>query len=132
MRKTCMLWSSLLVFAALMVVSVHRDALAADFRPLIGYWQRTDGGYVIEIRKVAPDGTVEAGYYNPRPINVAQARASLFKGYIKVEVELSDRGYPGSTYTLLYDAERDALMGLYYQAVQKQNFDVMFMRATLQ
>ena len=132
MRKKCILWFSLLVFTAIVVVPAHRDALAADFRPLIGYWQRTDGGYVIEIRKVAPDGTMEAGYYNPRPINVSQARASLFKGYIKVEVELRDRGYPGSTYTLLYDAERDALMGLYYQAVQKQNFDVVFMRVTPQ
>jgi hypothetical protein len=41
-------------------------------------------------------------------------------------------GYPGSKYTLLYDPERDALMGLYYQAVQKQSFDVMFIRMTKQ
>ena len=105
---------------------------AADFRPLISRWQRTDGGYVFEIRRVAPDGTMEAGYYNPRSINVSQANASILKGYIKVEVELQDIGYPGSTYTLLYDPERDALMGLYYQAVQKQTFDVMFIRMTKQ
>ena len=29
---------------------------AADFEPLIGRWQRTDGGYVLEIRRVAEDG----------------------------------------------------------------------------
>ena len=132
MKHSRIAWWSLLVIPVLSVALAGSGAWAADFRPLIGYWQRTDGGYVIEIRQVAPDGTVEAGYYNPQPINVSQARASLFKGYLKVEVELRDSGYPGSTYTLLYDAERDALMGLYYQAVQKQNFDVVFMRVTPQ
>jgi hypothetical protein len=101
---------------------------AADFRPLVGRWQRTDGGYVIDIRRVAPDGSMQARYYNPRPINVARARASMVKEYLKVEVELRDTGYPGSTYTLLYDPDKDALLGFYYQAVQQQNFDVVFVR----
>lgn len=42
------------------------------------------------------------------------------------EVELRDTGYPGSTYTLLYDPDKDALLGLYYQAVQRRNFEVVF------
>ena len=46
----------------------------------------------------------------------------------KVEIELRDTGYPGSSYTLLYDPDKDALLGFYYQAVQKQNFDVVFVR----
>jgi hypothetical protein len=40
-------------------------AFAADYRPLVGRWQRTDGGYVIDIRRVEPDGAMEANYYNP-------------------------------------------------------------------
>jgi hypothetical protein len=103
-------------------------ASAIDYRPLIGRWQRTDGGYVIDIRKVAPDGSMRAGYFNPRPINVSMAKASTFKDHIKVDIELRDTGYPGSTYTLLYDPDKDALLGFYYQAVQKQNFDVVFVR----
>lgn len=103
-------------------------ASAADYRPLIGRWQRTDGGYVIEIRRVGQNGTMEAAYFNPRPINVSRAAASVFKGHIKVEVELRDAGYPGSAYTLLYDPDKDALLGYYYQAVQRQNFDVVFVR----
>ena len=105
---------------------------AADFHPLIGRWQRTDGGYVIDIRQVAPDGKMQARYYNPRAINVSRANASILKGYMKIEVELQDIGYPGSTYTLLYDPKNDALVGLYYQATQKQTFDVMFTRMTKQ
>ena len=104
------------------------SASAPDYRQLVGRWQRTDGGYMIEIRRVAPDGGMEAGYFNPRPIHVSMARASMFKGHIKVEMELRDAGYPGSTYTLLYDPDRDALLGFYFQAVQQQNFDVVFVR----
>ena len=115
------------MLSAFMIASA---ASAADFSPIMGRWQRTDGGYVIEIQRVAPDGTMEAGYFNPRPINVSKANASIFKGAIKVQMELQDVGYPGSTYTLLYYPERDALLGLYYQAVQKQTFDVMFIRRT--
>ncbi|MBC2711782.1 MAG: hypothetical protein HGJ94_12585 [Desulfosarcina sp.] len=71
---------------------------------------------------------MQAGYFNPRPINVSRAEASIFKEHIKVEVELRDTGYPGSTYTLLYDPNKDALLGYYYQVVQRQNFDVIFVR----
>jgi hypothetical protein len=113
---------------ALLLLSTMGAASAADYRPLVGRWQRTDGGYVIEIRRVATDGAMEAGYFNPRPINVSRANASIFKEHIKVDVELRDTGYPGSTYTLLYDPDKDALLGFYYQAVQKQNFDVVFVR----
>ena len=121
--------AAIIVLMVVLSVSLIADTtFAVDFRSLIGRWQRTDGGYVIDIRQVAPDGSMAAGYYNPRPINVSQASASLFKGYVKVEVELRDTGYPGSTYTLLYDPNRDALVGLYYQAVQQQNFDVVFVR----
>ena len=116
------------VLLALFLLATIDAAFAADYRPLIGRWQRSDGGYVIEIRRVETDGAMEAAYFNPRPINVSQANASIFKEHIKVDVELRDAGYPGSTYTLLYDPDKDALLGFYYQAVQKQNFDVIFVR----
>jgi len=101
---------------------------ADDFQTLIGRWQRPDGGYVMEIRSIAPDGKMLGGYFNPRPINVSQAQASLQKGYIKVEVELRDTGYPGSRYTLIYDQPNDRLIGWYYHAVSGQNFEVVFVR----
>ena len=101
---------------------------ADDFQLLMGRWQRTDGGYVIEIRSIAPDGTIKAGYFNPRPINVENAQASMHKEQIKVEVKLRDVGYPGSAYTLVYLPEKDALLGSYFQAVSRQYFDVLFVR----
>jgi len=103
-------------------------ACAADFQPLTGRWQRTDGGYVIEIGRIDADGKIAAGYFNPSPINVSWAQDSMQKSYIKVEVELRDTGYPGSRYTLIYDQPKDRLIGFYYHAVSGQNFDVVFVR----
>ena len=99
-----------------------------DFRVLIGEWIRPDGGYVIQVWGVNPDGSVDAGYFNPNDINVAKANVSKWKGLIKLFIKLQDKGYPGSTYTLYYYAEKDALAGYYYQAVMEQTFKVFFLR----
>ncbi|MDH3344468.1 MAG: hypothetical protein OEL58_04445 [Desulfobacteraceae bacterium] len=101
---------------------------ADDFQPLMGRWQRTDGSYVIEIRSIATDGKIAAGYFNPRPIHVEKAQASMDKDHIKVEMTLRDVGYPGSAYTLVYASEKDALLGYYFHAVSRQYFDVLFVR----
>jgi len=119
----------LMMLRTLFLAAVPAMVFAADdFQPLVGRWQRTDGGYVIEIRSIAPDGKISAGYFNPRPINVENAQASMHKKQIKVEVKLRDVGYPGSAYTLIYVPEKDALLGSYFQAVSRQYFDVLFVR----
>jgi hypothetical protein len=93
-----------------------------------GRWQRADGDYIIEIRSVAADGSLEAGYYNPAPIHVSRARLTMADGVPRVFVELRDVNYPGSTYTLTYEPASDQLAGVYFQAVQQQTFDVVFER----
>jgi hypothetical protein len=108
--------------------SVIDMAYAADFQPLMGRWQRTDAGYVIDISRIDADGKITGGYFNPRPINVSRAQASMHKNYLRVEVELRDQGYPGSAYTLVYDQSKDRFIGFYYHAVSGQNFDVVFVR----
>ena len=126
MRATRLIGIGLLT---LFLAAVPAMVFAADdFKPLIGRWQRTDGGYVIEIRSIAPDGKMAARYFNPSPIHVSRAEASKDKEHIKVEVELRDIGYPGSNYTLVYVPEKDALLGYYYHAVSRQYFDVLFVR----
>ena len=112
----------------LLWASAINPVCGADFRPLVGRWQRTDGGYVIEVRSIEPDGKIKAGYFNPRPINVSRAQAAMYKDHIKVEVELRDVGYPGSTYTLIYSPDKVSLFGYYYHAASGQRFDVLFVR----
>jgi hypothetical protein len=98
------------------------------FDRLIGSWVRPDGGYVIEISKIYPDGKVDAAYFNPRPIHVSRSNVSEKDGIIELFIELQGKGYPGSTYTLKYNPEYDAMVGIYFQAVIQQPFDVVFQR----
>lgn len=100
----------------------------SDFEKLVGRWRRPDGGYVIEIRGVRANGEIDAGYFNPRPINVSQAEASHKGNAVKVFIELYDKMYPGSTYDLTYDLQHDVLRGTYFQAALGQAFDVIFVR----
>ena len=100
----------------------------ADFSGLVGEWTRSDGGYVIHVRDVRPDWSVDAVYFNPNEINIAEANVSEWKGMGKLFIKLQDEGYPGSTYTLYYYADKDALAGFYYQAAMQQTFEVVFTR----
>ncbi len=100
----------------------------SDFNDLIGHWLRPDGGYVLVINAVDDKGNLDAGYFNPNNINVAKAKASIEEDQIKIYIEMQDVGYPGSNYTLIYDKENDRLVGVYYHAVLKQEFDIYFLR----
>jgi len=100
-----------------------------DFGGLLGKWIRPDGGYIISVQSVDPDGRVDAGYFNPRPINVSRAQASPEGQTVKLFIELQAAGYPGSTYDLVYDPSNDALVGVYFQAAMQQRFEVMFVRS---
>ena len=72
--------------------------------------------------------TAAAMYLNPRPITVARADSTRDGSTFKVLVELRAPGYPGSTYTLTYDPQRDRLAGVYFQAAMGQSFEVVFLR----
>ena len=104
------------------------QALGPDPSGLNGKWQRPDGGYVLDLSEAGPDGQLKAAYFNPRPINVAQSRWTFKDKTLQVFVQLRDVNYPGSTYTLSYDPATDRLSGIYFQAVQRQQFEVFFER----
>jgi len=105
-----------------------RAAAEADIQALVGKWVRPDGGYVVSVRSVDPEGQVDAGYFNPRPINISRAEASRQGRAVKLFIELQAAGYPGSTYELTYDPGNDALVGIYFQAAMQQRFEVVFVR----
>jgi hypothetical protein len=100
----------------------------AEYRPLLGEWVRPDGGYVLAVTDIAADGEARVAYFNPRPIHVERAEARAEDGALGLFIELRDRNYPGSTYTLRYDAEGDQLVGVYFQALQRASYDVVFVR----
>jgi hypothetical protein len=103
-------------------------AATPGFQKLKGKWLRPDGGYVIEIKSVEDSGKMEVAYYNPKSIHVAKAEAAQQGALTKVFIELRDVNYPGSTYTLTYEPGSDQLQGVYFQALEQQKFEVVFVR----
>jgi hypothetical protein len=98
------------------------------FDALIGGWSRTDGNYHIVIRSVGADGVLQAMYFNPNPLPFSLAQARREGGAVHARFELQAGGYNGSNYELRLDAANERLVGIYYQAVAKQSFEVQFTR----
>lgn len=107
---------------------VNPSAAKIDFGIIAGEWLRTDGAYTIKVSEVQIDGQATVEYFNPRPIHVASASISTPKELTRLFIKLQDKGYEGSTYTLFYYAEKDALAGFYYQAVTDRTYKVVFLR----
>ena len=99
---------------------------------VLGRWLREDGGYILEIREVAPDGRLSAAYFNPNPIHVSNAAVVQDGGMLKVGIELNDVNYPGCLYTLVLDPQLDQLVGTYFQAALGQTFQVAFVRVPVE
>jgi hypothetical protein len=110
------------------VKKVETVATAPDPQKLAGQWERTDGGYRIVMEEIKPDGTMKASYFNPNSIHVHQANWKLENQQLQVFIELRDTNYPGSTYTLTYDKDRDLLTGIYFQAAMNQSYEIEFTR----
>src|SRR5215475_10862368 len=104
-------------------------AQSGDLAFLLGNWVRPDGGYTITIRGVDSNGKLQASYANPSALPFSKAEVSRDGKTVKLFFELRAAGYNGSTYRLTYDAIADRLVGIYYQAVQRKEFDVVFQRA---
>jgi len=99
-----------------------------DVNQLTGDWLRTDGGKTIRINGASPDGKLDAEYFNPKPIHVGQAEWLVKNNSLVIVVELQDVNYPGSRYALEYIPAEDVLAGIYYQAVDRENYEVEFVR----
>jgi len=123
-----------LIFGVVFAVSVALAAETpagssqADPAQVAGRWLRADGGYILELSHPTFDGRLTAAYFNPRPINVSRSEWVLKDGNLLIMVELRDKGYPGSTYALVYRQDTDRLVGIYFQAAVQQQFEVVFQR----
>lgn len=114
--------------AAKAPAAASAPATAANVAKVKGRWLRPDGGYILAITTIEADGRAEAGYFNPNPIKVAWATVTSEGAETKVKVELRDQNYPGCLYKLNYLADKDRLVGTYFQAQMQQTYDVEFVR----
>ena len=138
MNKNKIIYSiaaAIILIAALIFIIINNsddkvliNKKSPDRNLLIGDWIRTDASYLIKINNVTNDGTLNAQYFNPKPINVESATWEENYGDLKIFIVLRDVNYPGSKYTLSYFPDRDILAGEYFQALQGLNFYVEFFR----
>jgi len=103
-------------------------AITPNFSLLAGDWVRSDGGYMLILRDISPQGTLKTEYFNPKEIHVGKSAWRLENNNIILKVELQDINYPGSVYSLQYFPNEDKLAGNYFQAVEGANYDVVFAR----
>ena len=121
----------IILLAFIVFIPAVKNAISGeqiDFSVILGEWKRYDGDYTLRVRDVKPDGSADVGYFNPNKIHVSESSVSTKKDLVRLFVKLKDTGYPGSTYTLYYYAEKDALAGFYFQADMEQTFEVAFFR----
>ena len=95
---------------------------------LKGQWVRPDGGYILVLQDVVMDGVLTASYFNPQQIRVSEAFWTTVAGELRVFIELRDINYPGSKYNLHYDQATDRLQGTYFQALERQTYEIEFVR----
>jgi len=86
-----------------------------EYSDFLGFWQRADGGYSLQVEPTDQTANeVNVQYFNPAPIHVETATFDEDEmGQPRLTVVLRDEGYPGSTYRLIYLAERQVLVGIY-------------------
>lgn len=126
-----------LLFFSLANISIPTSAYAknekkalgkAEVQKLSGKWLRPDGGYILELKNISENGKMTALYFNPNPIKVFSSEWKLEEGKLKVFIELRDINYPGSKYTLQYDSASDTMKGIYFQAIEKAEYEIEFIR----
>jgi hypothetical protein len=117
-----------LLSALLLAICTVARADSGTLNDLVGTWIRPDGGYKLVVKSIAADGKAEVQYFNPNPIHVAEASTALKDGAATLFVKFEDVNYTGSTYNLTLGADKNRLEGKYFQATQKQTYDIFFER----
>ena len=134
-RYLLLVLSACIISSLLITSTVSATEIATmpspDMLALQGRWIRTDAPYVIELSH-AKGGSLQAAYFNPKPIHVGKTETAQQGGVVQVLIELQDVNYPGSTYVLSYDRTRDLLEGIYFHPVSKQSYEVGFVRQVAQ
>ncbi|MEN8210627.1 MAG: hypothetical protein ABFR31_02840 [Thermodesulfobacteriota bacterium] len=127
-RSLFSLWLFFLLPLTVLADDTYVESVFSDYNILKGEWLRTDGNYRIRVNTIGVDNKVSVEYFNPKSIHIAEAAVSTQKGLLKLDIKFQDRGYEGSTYRLYYYAQKDALVGFYYQATTNRTYEVIFLR----
>lgn len=121
-------YTRLLALSFFLALCTSASAASGTLEDLVGTWVRPDGGYKLVVKSIGADGKADVQYFNPNPIRVAEANAALKDGDATLFVKFDDVNYTGSTYNLALSSDKSRLVGKYYQAIQRQTYDIFFDR----
>jgi hypothetical protein len=93
-----------------------------------GIWGRTDGAGEINISEVLDNGLLKATFCNPKSINIEKAVWTNSSDVLRIYILFREDNYPGSSFTLNYMAEKDLLLGMYFDALANESQTVTFKR----
>jgi hypothetical protein len=93
-----------------------------------GVWGRMDGTGEINISEVHDNGLLVAKFYNPKLINVEKAVWTNSSDVLRIYILFREDNYPGSSLSLNYMAEKDLLLGVYFDALTDRSYTVSFKR----
>ncbi len=116
----------LLFVVALSSFGQYKDVV--NIRLLIGEWSRTETACQIKITEVYDNGKLELAYFHLKSINTGKTYWLLKGTILSLYVELLDENHLGSYYKLNYNAERDLLVGDYFEVVDGKTYPVEFTR----
>jgi hypothetical protein len=104
------------------------ESKSQDKNLLKGVWGRRDGLGEINISEVIDNGVLKATFYNPKLINIEKSTWLNSSGVLRIHILFREDNYPGSTFSLNYIAEKDVLVGVYFDAVTNESYTVTFDR----
>jgi hypothetical protein len=99
-----------------------------DKKLIKGVWGRTDGAGEINISEVLDNGLLTATFCNPKSINIEKAVWTNSSEVLRIYILFREDNYPGSSFSLNYLAEKDLLLGVYFDALTNKSQTVTFKR----
>jgi hypothetical protein len=99
-----------------------------DKNLLKGVWGRTDATGVVNISEVLDNGLLKTTFYSPKMINIEKAVWTNSSDVLRIYILLREDNYPGSSFSLNYMAEKDLLLGVYFDALTNESLTISFER----
>lgn len=99
-----------------------------DKNLLKGIWERTDAAGELKISEILPNGALRCTFTNPKSITIEKAVWSNTSDVLRIHILFREDSYPGSSFSLNYIAEKDQLLGTYFDALTNESYAVSFKR----
>jgi hypothetical protein len=99
-----------------------------DKKLIKGVWGRADAAGEINISEVLDNGLLKATFCNPKSINIEKAVWTNSSDVLRIYILFREDNYPGSSFSLNYLAEKDLLLGIYFDALTNESNTVTFKR----